>query len=78
MTLCRMFLRPYGAFSTYSFCEVSCIIDWCDGTQRTLTPTFKRVAVLFHTSGLQYECENSYDVFQDFFFFQSIQAPAGI
>jgi hypothetical protein len=43
-------------------------MDWCDGTERTLTPTFKWVAVLFHTSGLKYGFEISYYVFQDFFF----------
>jgi hypothetical protein len=47
VTLCRMFLRPYGAFYTHSVCEVSCIIGWCDGTERTLTPTVKWVAILF-------------------------------
>jgi hypothetical protein len=61
VTLCRMFLRPYGTFCTRSVCEVSCIIDWCDGTERTLTSTVKRVAILFHTSGLKDQSENSYD-----------------
>lgn len=61
VTLYRMFLRPYGAFYTHTVCEVSCITDRCDGTERILTPTVKWVAFLFHTSGLKYPFENSYD-----------------
>jgi len=69
VTLCRMFLRPYGAYYTHSVYEVSCIINWCDGTARLLTPTFKWVAILFHTSGLKCQSVNSYDwCFPSFFF----------